>query len=83
VPPPPEVRTFSITRPPMATDAHRHPVFLQLAGALAIDAVAPGDRVFVIREVFTALLPDDPSMRARVVAAFDRTDSRTGSRTGP
>lgn len=73
---PPEVRvqTFTISPPPVATDAHSHPLFERLAGGLRIDEVAPGDRVIVLTNPgFTGVLRDEPKLRARVAAAFDRS----------
>jgi len=73
-PPAPELRTFALAPPPVATDPYSHPVFLRLAGAVPVDEVRAGDRVFVVQAmVSTELLRDDPPTRARVLAAFDRT----------
>jgi hypothetical protein len=70
---PPTVRTFAISPPPMATDPHDHPVFIRLAGALALADVAPGDRVFVVEAASTGLFRDDAATRTRLTAAFDRS----------
>lgn len=66
------IQALAITPPPVATDAHSHPLFVQLAGGLRVDEVAPGERVIVVRSPgCTGLLRDDPPTRARVAAAFD------------
>jgi hypothetical protein len=70
-PEPPSLRTFSLPPPPMATDAHSHPMFLRLAGALDVDQLKRGERVFVVQTIPIGVLRDDAATRARVIAAYD------------
>lgn len=71
--PAPVERRFELTPPPVATDAHSHPVFLRIEGEVPPSSLRVGDRVWVVSGVgCTAALRDEEPGSARIRAAFDR-----------
>ena len=72
-PEPPRNARLAVSPPPVATDAHSHPIFVRIEGEVPLHALRPGERVWVATGVgCAAVLGDAPLGGDRIRAAFDR-----------